>query len=267
MTSFNAITGGREAAVAPEIRKIGFADLKEALAKGLDDFRAMPSHFAFLIVIYFVIGALLYPATSGQNVLPLVFPLLAGYALVGPFAAVGLYEVSRRRELGLPCSWSYAFGVLRSPAIPSILAVGLALMLIFVLWLATAQALYGALFHGWAPQSIGDFLGRVFGTPQGLALIVAGTAIGFVYAVVAFSIGAISFPLLLDRDIGAAAAVSASVRAVVKNPVVMAAWGLIVAAGLLAGVLTLFVGLAVITPILGHATWHLYRALCGPPGA
>ncbi|MGO9673234.1 MAG: DUF2189 domain-containing protein [Methylocella sp.] len=264
MTSFHVLTSGAEIQDFPVVRKIGFADLRDALLEGLHDFRAMPSHLVFLAFIYLVIGIFLFPTSSGQNALPLLFPLLAGYALIGPFAAIGLYEVSRRREQGLPHTFNYAFSVLRSPAMPSILAVGFALMVIFLLWLATTQALYQSLFGVWAPQSWGHFFDQLFTTYAGHRLLALGVGIGFIYALIAFSIGAISFPLLLDRDVGAAVAILTSVKAVLKNPVVMAAWGLIIAAALAAGMATLFVGLAIVTPILGHATWHLYRRVIAP---
>jgi uncharacterized membrane protein len=264
MTSFHVLTSGSEIQEFPVVRKIGFADLRDSLVEGFHDFLAMPSHLLFLALIYLLIGIFLFPTSSGQNALPLLFPLLAGYALIGPFAAIGLYEVSRRREQGLPHSFDYAFSVLRSPAMTSILAVGFTLMVIFLLWLATAQALYQSLFGVWAPQSWGHFLNQLFTTHAGHRLLALGVGIGFVYAVIAFAIGAISFPLLLDQDVGAAVAILTSVKAVLKNPLVMAAWALIIAAALAAGMATLFVGLAIATPILGHATWHLYRRVVAP---
>ena len=262
---FSRLASGDEIQDFPVVRKIRSSDLRDALAEGFGDFRTMPSHLVFLALIYLVIGIVLYPTTSGDNALPLLFPLMAGYALIGPFAAIGLYEVSRRRELGLPHSWNYAVSVLRSPAMPSILAVGFALMAILLLWLATAEALYQSEFGvWWAPQSYRHFFDQLMTTHAGHRLLVLGVGIGFVYAVIAFSIGAISFPLLLDRDVGAAIAILTSVKAVQKNPVVMAAWALIVVTALVAGVLTLFVGLDIAIPILGHATWHLYHRVIAP---
>jgi uncharacterized membrane protein len=264
MTSFHVLTSGSEMQEFPVVRKIGFADLKDALVEGFHDFHTMPSHLLFLAFVYLVIGIFLFPTSSGQNALPLLFPLLAGYALIGPFAAIGLYEASRRREQGLPHSWDYAFSVLRSPAMPSILAAGFTLMVIFLLWLASAQALYQSQFGVWAPQSWGHFLNQLFTTAAGHRLLALGIGIGFIYAVIAFGIGAISFPLLLDRDVGAAVAILTSIKAVLKNPLVMAAWAMIIADALAAGMATLFVGLAIATPILGHATWHLYRRVIAP---
>ena len=257
MANFHVIAGAAGGWTRPTVRKVGIADIKEALAKGVDDFLAMPSHLIFLCLIYPLVGVPL----AAANDLHLVYPLASGFALVGPFAAVGLYEVSRRRELGMDTSWRHAFDVLRSPAMPSILVLGVVLLVIFLLWLSAAQALYVGLFGPDAPRSYGRFLREVLTTPHGWALIILGNGIGFLFAALVLSISVVSFPLLLDRDVGVAVAIHTSVRTVLANPVAMALWGLIVAALLVIGSLPLFVGLAVAMPVLGHSTWHLYRRL------
>ena len=259
MANFHVYVGQDGIEALPVVRKIGARDLREALRLGAEDFWAMPSHLAFLGLVYPLCGLVLAYATSQQNALQLVFPLASGFALLGPIAAVGLYEMSRRRELGLDTSWKYAFNVARSPSIPSIGALGLLLLAIFLAWIAVAQLLYVKLFGSTPPASYPDFLGQVVSTQRGWTLIVAGCLIGFGFAVVSLSISVVSFPLLLDRDIGAAAAVATSVKTVRENPATMALWGFIVAAALAIGSLPLFIGLAVVMPILGHATWHLYR--------
>jgi uncharacterized membrane protein len=243
----------------PVVRKIGIGDLKESLAKGFDDFMAVPSHVMFLCVFYPIVGLILFRVAFGYHLLPMVFPLLAGFALIGPVAAVGLYELSRRREQGLDVSVSQLFDVHRSPSIGAIVRLGLVLLAIFVAWMMTARALYEQVFDGVLPVSVGDFAEQVLTTPAGRELIVTGNAIGFVFALVVLAISVVSFPMLVDRNVGVGTAVRTSVRAALENPVTMAVWGLLVASLLFVGALPFFFGLAVVFPVLGHATWHLYR--------
>jgi len=248
----------------PIVRTIGLRDIKNALAEGIADFSAMPSHAVFLCLIYPIVGVLLARLTLGYEVLPLLFPLAAGFTLLGPFAAIGLYELSRRREQGLDASWQDAFDVLRSPSRGAIAALSLLLLTIFVIWIAVAQAIYVAYFGYEPAASIPDFLDQVFTTPAGRMLMIVGNLVGFLFALGVLTISVISFPLLLDRDVGAVEAVLTSVRVVARNPLMMAIWGLIVAALLLIGSLPLFFGLAVVVPVLGHSTWHLYRKVVEP---
>ena len=248
----------------PQVRRIGPADLRAALESGLADFRDMPSHAVFLCLFYPLAGLFIGGVLLREDVVPLLFPLAAGFALIGPFAAVGLYELSRRRELGLDSSWQHAFDVLRSPARWSLLALGILLLAIFIAWLMTAQWLYAQTLGTLAPRTAIDFFRDAFTTGAGWRMIVWGNLIGFVFAVVAMSISVVSFPLLLDRHSSAAVAMLTSVRAVIDNPATMALWGLIVAIALVAGTIPFLLGLAVIMPVLGHATWHLYRRLVNP---
>jgi uncharacterized membrane protein len=264
MANFHVVAGGGEAFERPAIRKIGFSDVISALRLGIDDFWEKPSHYVFLCLIYPIVGVVLARWTSGNNALPLLFPLMSGFALIGPIAAIGLYEISRRREAGLDTSWSHAFEVRNSPALPSVIGVGLWLFALFITWLLVAQALYTSLFGPAAPTSLSTFLHEVFTTDHGWTLIVVGNLVGLGFAIVALATTVIAFPLLLDRDVGAFAAIDASVRATVANPLPIALWGLIVAVGLVIGSLPLFAGLAVVIPILGHATWHLYRKTVAP---
>jgi uncharacterized membrane protein len=267
MSSSHLLVGASAQPVKIEIRRIAPTEVLQALARGLDDFAAMPSHAVFLCVIYPLIGLWLISLVSGYAMLPLAFPIAAGFALIGPFAAIGLYELSRRREAGLDTSSSHAFDVLRSPSIGAIVAMGLLLMAIFLVWLAVANAIYVANFGYAKPASVGQFVTDVFTTRPGWILIAVGTGVGFLFAVVVLAISAISFPLLLDRDVGAAVALFTSIRVVVANPVSMALWGLIVTALLVAGSLPFFLGLTVVMPVLGHATWHLYRKAVVPDSA
>src|SRR5277367_5807624 len=259
MAYFPIYVGQEAAAAVPEIRRIEVKDIREALEKGVNDFLAMPSHVAFLAVVYPLCGLVLAYATSDQNALQLLFPLASGFALVGPFVALGLYEMSRRRELGLEISWKYAFNVLRSPSIPSIAALGALLLTIFVAWITSSQWLYTALYGPKPPAVFVDFLQQVASTERGWLLVSAGCFIGFCFAAVTLAVSVVSFPVLLDRDAGALTAVATSIKTVLKNPVPMALWGLIVAVALLVGSLPFFIGLTLVVPFLAHATWHLYR--------
>jgi uncharacterized membrane protein len=254
----------QESAAGPIIRHIGLPDLREALRLGWEDFKAVPSHAIILCVIYPVLGLVLARTVLGYSVLPLLFPLAAGFALLGPFAALGLYELSRRREAGEPASAWDALEVLRSPSFGAMLGLGTLLLALFVTWVATAQAIYVAAFGYAAAAGIPDFLERVLTTPQGWWLIVVGCGVGFLFAVVALCISVVSFPLMLDRHAGAGDAIVTSLKVVARNAIPMAAWGLIVAALLIVGSLPLFLGLAVVIPLLGHATWHLYRKAVAP---
>jgi uncharacterized membrane protein len=243
----------------PTVRSIGPADLKTALAKGVDDFLAMPTHAIFLCAIYPVIGILLARLAFGYSVLPLLYPLASGFALIGPVAALGLYELSRRREAGREVSAAHALDVLQSSSIGAIVALALLLFALFVLWVSFANAIYIATFGYATPASIPQFVRDVLTTPAGWTLILVGNGVGLLFAVVVLSISVVSFPLLLDRDVGAAVALATSIRVVAKNPLTMTLWGLIVAGLLFLGSLPAFLGLAVAVPILAHATWHLYR--------
>jgi uncharacterized membrane protein len=264
MAGFHVIAGASDTLEHIRVRKISISDLFDALRRGIDDFMVKPSHIVFLCLIYPIVGVFLAAWTSGNNALPLLFPLVSGFALIGPFAAIGLYEISRRRELGMDTSWRHALEVRNSPALPAIGAVGGMLFVIFLAWLLTAQAFYQNLFGPIPPESVWAFISEIYSTERGWTLIIVGHAIGFVFAVLVLCTTVIAFPLLLDRDVGAYEAVHASVRAVLANPVAMAVWGLMVAVGLMIGSLLLFAGLAVVLPVFGHATWHLYRKVVEP---
>jgi uncharacterized membrane protein len=255
---------GQTAATAPEIRKIGLSDLHRALQLGWEDFKAVPSHAIILCAIYPVLGIVLARVVHGYSVLPLLFPLAAGFALLGPFAALGLYELSRRRERGEQASAWDAMEVFRSPSFGAMLGLGTLLFALFVTWIATAQAIYVTVFGYETAAGIPDFAERVLTTPHGRWLIMVGCGVGFVFALVALCISVVSFPMMLDRHATAGEAMVTSLRAVAHNPVPMAAWGLIVAVLLVLGSLPFFLGLAIVIPLLGHATWHLYRETIVP---
>ena len=260
MTSTFHVYFGPDAFNAPiEVRRIAPSDCWAALREGLDDFVATPTHPAFVGVFYAIAGIALAALSSFGSALQLVFPLAAGFALVGPFFAVGLYELSRRREAGLAATWKDAFAVFRSPALPSVFALGFFLLVLFALWISAAEVLYAGLYGPKAPAAALPFLRDVLTTSRGWTLVAVGGLIGFCFAAVALSISVIAFPLMIDRDVGLAPALVASVRLARLNPGPVALWGAIVATALAVGSAPLFIGLAVVMPVLGHATWRFYR--------
>jgi uncharacterized membrane protein len=218
-------------------------------------------HFCWIYPVVILIGARAY---AGSDVLPLAFPLLTGYTLIGPIVATGMYELSRRRELGLDISRLHAFEVVRSPSIRSIAFLGIFLMVIYFIWLFAAQGLYRLYFGAAEPESILAFISQIFTTGAGWGLIIVGCTIGFIFAAVVFTLSVMSFPLLLDRDVGLMTALGTSIRSVIKNPITMAIWGLIIAVTLFIASIPFFVGIAIVMPVLGHATWHLYRKTIAP---
>ena len=243
----------------PRIRVMHFRDLLDALALGWRDFAANRTDIIFLCALYPALGLVLGRAASGYGLLPLLFPLAAGFALVGPLAAVGINELSRRRERGEVVHWSGVFGVVRSPSIGAIAVMAALLVGIFVVWIAVANLIYALTLGPALPESVAGFVREVFTTRPGWALIGVGGAVGFAFAAVVLTISVVTFPMLLDRRVSVSTAMLTSVRVVARNPAVMAGWGLIVAAGLILGSLPFFLGLVVVLPVLGHATWHLYR--------
>ena len=243
----------------PAVRRIEARDLMDALRKGVADVGATRDDVLFIGLIYPLAGLVLARLAFSYDLLPLVFPLASGFALVGPFAAIGLYELSRRRERGMQVTWPDALSVFRSPAVGSILGLGAILLALFCLWLAVAYEIYLATLGSAPPESLAGFERSVFQTGGGWTMIAAGMGVGFLFAILAFAISVVSFPLLLDRDVGVRAAIATSLRAVAANPGPMALWGAIVACGLVLGSAPGLVGLIFVMPVLGHATWHLYR--------
>jgi uncharacterized membrane protein len=243
------------------IRKISLADLRWALARGMEDFGASRTDVIFLCAIYPLLGLLLARVASGYEMLPLIFPLASGFALVGPLAAVGLNEMSRQRELGQPAGWAAAFGVFRSSAITSIVLLGLILLGMLLFWLVISNAVYNLTLGPRAPESVSGFVHDIFYTHAGHTMALVGIGTGFLFALAALTISVVSFPMLLDANVSLETAIRTSVRVVARNPLVMGAWGIIIAAALVAGSIPLLLGLIFVMPVLGHATWHLYRCV------
>jgi uncharacterized membrane protein len=254
----------RHAQAPPVIQRIYARDLWDALRQGLGDFGEAREDVVFIALIYPIAGLVLAALFLNHDLLPLLFPLASGFALIGPAAAIGVYEISRRREQGAHVAWTDAFGVFRSPALGSIFLMGLILLAVLLAWLGVAYGIYWLTLGPAPPTSTGAFFHDVFTTPAGWTMIVVGLGVGFLFAVLALSISVVSFPLLLDRNVGLGQAIATSVRAVRANPGTMSLWGMIVAGALVVGSAPALFGLIVVVPVLGHATWRLYRKVVAP---
>lgn len=249
------------APAALPVRRIAAADLNASLREGWRDFMAMRGDLIFLGLLYPVIGLVAAAVSLGGSLIPLFFPIAAGIGLLGPLAAIGFYELARRREAGLESDWSHFLDVRKRPAMDDIAVVSGVLLCLFLLWLIVAAALYVALWGPQAPESVGTFLRRLFTTREGWELILLGNALGVLFGVAVLALSVASMPMLVDRNVNAGTAMRISVAAVRANFWVMMEWGLIVAALLVLGSIPAFIGLAVVLPWLGYSTWHLYTRL------
>lgn len=244
-----------------EVRQINDQDLRWALKAGLDDFNAMRGDLLFAGVFYVLIGFVAAIVTTSSQLLPFLLPVVAGVGLLGPLAAVGFYEMARRREDGLHSNWRHFLDVAKSPSADDIVVVAVILLGIFGAWLMAAGILWVVLFGAATPASIPEFLTMVFGTSKGWILIALGSVIGAVFGWLVLSISIAAMPMLVDRAVPAGEAMRTSLRAVQANRGEMIRWGLIVSVLLVLGSIPLFIGLAFVLPWLGYATWHLYTRL------
>ena len=247
----------------PRIRSISQKDISEALQLGVEDFKAVPQFGLTLAVIYIVGGLMLAYFAVHIDQLVLLFPLAAGFALIGPFSAVTLYEVSRRREQGLSLDWNDVLGAIRRASSGSIVMLGFVLFFVLYVWVRTALLIY-ALVYGLAPVEFVDLLGQVATTWRGAFFFVLGNGVGALFALLIFVISVTSFPYLVDKDADFVTALMVSVQSFAKNPRVMIGWAVFIAFLLGVAILPFFLGLFLALPVLGHATWHLYRRTVEP---
>jgi uncharacterized membrane protein len=249
----------------PVVLRIGASDIAEALAKGLRDFQAAPFYGLLFGALFAAGGIAVVLAATALGMSYLAYPLAAGFALIGPFVAAGLYEVSRRREAGasLP-SAREIWATIRSRGELGWMAF--VTLFVFLIWMYQVRFLM-AVFLGLNASfaTLQQFIAVVLTTSHGLLFLLIGNIVGAVLALIMFSLTVVSFPLLLDRDVDFVTAMITSVRAVVTNPVPMIGWAAVVVVLLILSALPLFLGLLVTLPVLGHTTWHLYRRVIAPP--
>lgn len=244
------------------VRRITTADLRAALREGFADFSEKRGDLIMIGLIYPIVGLLVSVAAMNKSVWEWIFPLAAGISLLGPLVATGFYQLAKRREEHVDAGWGHFLDIMHHPSRHEIGAVGAALVGIFILWLATAGMIYTAFFGAPLHQpSLGVFLNQVFTTPEGWGMIIVGNLVGLAFAVIVLALSVVSLPMLVDRKVDAGTAIRTSLRAFSVNKGVLLGWGFIVAALLVLGSIPLFVGLAVVLPALGYATWHLYTRL------
>jgi uncharacterized membrane protein len=251
-----------KAAPRPEVRNLGLGDLKSALGAGWQDFSTAPQFGLFFAAVYVAGGWLILYALTATGQIWWTLPAAAGFPILGPFIACGLYEVSRRIEKHEPLSWSAVLGVIalqKDRQIPSIAAV---VVVFFLFWNFLAHMIF-ALFMGLQAMTNISTSFEVFYTLNGLTMLLIGTVVGAIFSSVLFALTVVSLPLLLDREIDFVTAMITSVAVVRTNPKTMLVWGMFIAVALFVGIALGFLGLFVVLPLLGHATWHLYRRALG----
>ena len=254
--------GTAKAAAAMVRRDLAMADLRSALAAGWRDYRAHPAFGVFFGAIYVLSGWFLTWETVARGEVAWLVPAAAGFPLLAPFCAVGLYEVSRRREAGLPLRWGPVLGALRGRGDEQIISMGVLLFVAFGFWLMIAHGIFAVFL---AEARLGSESLAMLWTTPGLLMLLVGGAAGSVIALGFFACTVISLPMLLDRDVDFLTAIITSLRAVLANRRIMLAWAVLIAASLALAMVPAFLGLLVVLPVLGHATWHLYRrTVCNP---
>ncbi len=245
-----------QVAPATVANDLTFKDLGAALAAGLRDFRAHPAFGLFFAAIYVGAGLFLYFALFTRGEVVWLVPAAAGFPLLAPFAAVGLYEVSRRREAGLPMSWRAILGALRGRGDEQIISMGVIVFVAFGFWLMLAHAIF-AIFL--AESGIGSESLELFRTEAGIMMMLVGGVVGALMALAFFSITVFSLPMLVDRNVDFLTAIIVSLAAMRSNKFVLLTWAVLIAVSLFAAIIPAFLGLLVVLPVFGHATWHLYR--------
>ena len=241
-----------------QIRKIETADILDCIAQGVKDFGRAPRYGMFFGAIYAIGGLLIVWAAFALDYPYLAYPFIMGFALFAPFGAAGTYEISRRLESGEPLSWPAIFGSVWSRAGKELGWLALVSLFTLIIWLDLAVFVF-LMFYGAGIPSFQQLVAEVFTTPYGLGFLLVGNGLGAIIALIVFSFTAIAPPLIVDRDVDFVTAMTTSVRAVLANPRPMLAWAIVIGADLAIAFATLFVALLVIFPVLGHATWHLYR--------
>lgn len=258
------MAAGNMASVGGATPGLGTEDVFAALRAGWADFKAQPLFGLFFAGVYVLAGILIAQSLMARGGISWLLTAAAGFPLIAPFVAVGLYEVSRRREQGLPMSWPAILGAVRGRGDDQLILMGAFLFVLFGFWVVLARGVI-AIFLADVDMAglVADPMGFL-SSGQGIAMLLVGSAFGGLMALLVFSITVFSLPMLVDRQVDVITAIVTSVGAVRANMATMLTWAALIAILLFAGMLPLFLGLLIILPVLGHATWHLYRRAIDP---
>lgn len=251
----------------PPVAVLGPADIRESLKLGMADFARAPRFGLLVGAMFALIGIVIVLALTSWDIPWMIYPFAIGFPLIGPFAASGLYEVSRRLETGQDVSWSIILAAVWAQRRRELSWMAFAMLFLFWVWMYQVRLLM-ALFLGRTSFSTLDrFFDVIFTTPQGWLFLAVGHVVGAALALILFATTVISIPLLMERDYDFVTAMITSVKTVVASPVTMLGWGVVVTLAVIAACGPFFIGLLVVLPVLGHATWHLYRrAIPWPAG-
>lgn len=266
MTSNSTQTTPQDPGI-PEINQITAADIKAALSEGFSDFLARPVMSGFFGLFYALFGILFVWCLIWLGKIWMIIPAIVGFPLVAPFAAAGLYEMSRRRKSGEPFGWSEILTVMARQRNREMGWMAFVTLFIFWVWMYQIRLWLAIILQNVSFSDMDGFLNTVLFTPQGWLFLAIGTGAGAVLSAVLFSVTVIAMPMLLDRETNFVSAMITSVRVVTENPVVMLSWAAIISLTMVLSLVPAFLGLIFTLPILGHTTWHLYQRAVAPPQA
>ncbi|MBT1159020.1 DUF2189 domain-containing protein [Aminobacter anthyllidis] len=251
--------GGKRPGALPEIRALTVDDIRQSLSKGAADFANCPIIGLVIALVFVVIGLAITTSLLVLHKPWLIYPFAIGFPLVGPFAAVGLYEVSRRLEAGQVPTPGEVLKVIWAQRRREVSWMAFVMLFVFWVWMYQIRLLMALILGRMSYATLDRFADLVLTTPEGWIFLGLGHVEGAALALVLFSITVISIPMLLDREVDFITAMLTSIRTVLASPLVMLGWGLVVTLMVLAACVPFFLGLLVALPVLGHATWHLYR--------
>ena len=249
----------------PKVNAVSVSDLRDAILQGLSDFARAPIFGLFFAAIFVVIGLIIVLSLTAWHIPWLIYPFAIGFPLIGPFAAVGLYEVSREFEAGRTPSWRGVFSVIWQQHRREFGWMAFVVLFVFWVWMYQVRLLMALLLGRLSFASFEGFVSVTFTTTEGLIFLLIGHLVGAGLALLLFAITVVSMPLLLERDIDVVTAMITSIKAVATSPFVMLGWGVAVTLAVVAGCLPFFLGLLIVLPVLGHTTWHIYRKAVAPP--